>query len=403
MDKYLFSYATASDSPIKRGLIRLVEKATGQPKLKRMYVQNRRFPRADETFWQAAVRSLELDVCYDADALAAVPKTGPVVFVANHPYGVLDGIVMAWLVSKVRSDFVVLTHVVLTRAPEAARFILPVDFSGTEEAERTNLASRAAARAQLDRGGAVVVFPAGAISTAPDKLGLKPAVDGRWQPFVSQLIQRSKATVVPIWFGGQNSRLFQIASHFSLTLRLSLIFHEVRTRIGTSLPVVIGAPVPFASIAAIRNRQALADELRTRVYAQSRLAPALDKARLRPQAFGPGRTRTGRTGRLRAPRFLFLSPGRGPSAAPTIGRDALIGQPDAFRQLAALPEDVDRHAPAREPVTANSEPARLDARRPDPCRCGRCNPRGRRRDCGSSRGRASATSIRRAICRAHNR
>jgi putative hemolysin len=279
MDKYLFSYATASDSPIKRGLIRLVEKATGQPKLKRMYVQNRRFPRADETFWQAAVRSLELDVRYDADALAAVPKTGPVVFVANHPYGVLDGIVMAWLVSKVRSDFVVLTHVVLTRAPEAARFILLVDFSGTEEAERTNLASRAAARAQLDRGGAVVVFPAGAISTAPDKLGLKPAVDGRWQPFVSQLIQRSKAIVVPIWFGGQNSRLFQIASHLSLTLRVSLIFHEVKTRIGTSLPVVIGAPVPFASIAATGNRQALADELRTRVYALSRLAPALDTAR----------------------------------------------------------------------------------------------------------------------------
>ena len=136
MDKYLFSYATASDPPIKRGLIRLVEKATGQPKLKRMYVHNQRFPRLGETFWQAAVRSLELDVRYDAHALAATPKTGPVVFVANHPYGVLDGIVMAWLVSKVRSDFVVLTHIVLTRAPEAAGFILPVDFSGTEEAER---------------------------------------------------------------------------------------------------------------------------------------------------------------------------------------------------------------------------------------------------------------------------
>ena len=279
MDKYLFSYATESDPPIKRGLIRLVEKATGQPKLKRMYVHNQRFPRSGETFWQAAVRSLELDVRYDADALAAIPGTGPVVFVANHPYGVLDGIVMAWLVSKVRQDFVVLTHVVLTRAPEAARFILPVDFSGAEEAERMNLASRAAARAQLERGGVVVVFPAGAISTAPDKLGLKPAVDGRWQPFVSQLIQRSEATVVPIWFGGQNSRLFQIASHVSLTLRLSLIFHEVKTRIGTSLPVVIGAPVPFSSISAIRNRQALADELRARVYALARFAPALDMTR----------------------------------------------------------------------------------------------------------------------------
>src|SRR5580658_12252 len=237
MDKYLFSYATESDPPIKRGLIRLVEKATGQPKLKRMYVHNQRFPRLGETFWQAVVRSLELDVRYDAHALAAVPKTGPVVFVANHPYGVLDGIVMAWLVNKVRSDFVVLTHIVLTRAPEAARFILPVDFSGSQEAERTNLASRAAARAQLERGGAVVVFPAGAISTAPDKLGLKPAVDSRWQPFVSQLIQRSKATVVPIWFGGQNSRLFQIASHVSQTIRLSLIFHEVKARIGAALAV----------------------------------------------------------------------------------------------------------------------------------------------------------------------
>jgi putative hemolysin len=279
MDKYLFSYAAASDPPLKRGLIRLIEKATGQPKLKRMYVHNQRFPWPGETFFEAAVRSLELDVRYDARALAAVPKTGPVVFVANHPYGVLDGIVMAWLVSKVRSDFAVLTHIVLTRAPEAAGFILPVDFSGTEEAERTNLASRATARARLANGGAVVVFPAGAISTTPDKLGLKPAIDGRWQPFASQLIQRSNATVIPIWFGGQNSRLFQIASHVSQTLRLSLIFHEVRARIGATLPVVIGAPIPFAALAATRDRQALADELRARVYALARLAPAIGKPR----------------------------------------------------------------------------------------------------------------------------
>ena len=111
-------------------------------------------------------------------------------------------------------------------------------------------------------------------------MGSRPAVDGRWQPFVSQLIQRSKATVVPIWFGGQNSRLFQIASHVSLTLRLSLIFHEVKTRIGAALPVAIGAPIPFASLAAIKDRQALADELRARVYALARLAPpTVDKPR----------------------------------------------------------------------------------------------------------------------------
>ena len=272
MDKYLFSYATASDPPLKRGIIRVVEKATGQPKLKKMYIHNQRFPRSDETFWQAAVRSLALDVRYDPDALAAIPKAGPVVVVANHPYGVLDGIVISWLVSKLRSDFVVLSHAVLMRAPEVHGFILPVDFSETEEAQQTNLTTRAAARAQLERGGAVVVFPAGAVSTAPDKLGRQPAVDGRWQPFVSQLIQRSKAVVVPMWFAGQNSRLFQIASHVSYTLRISLIFHEVRSRIGTSLPVAVGAPIPFAAIAEVKDRQALADDLRARVYALARLA-----------------------------------------------------------------------------------------------------------------------------------
>src|SRR6202051_3108387 len=116
MDKYLFSYADLSDPPVKRGLIRLVERATGQPELKRLYVHNQLHPRAHESFWQAAVRTLARDVRYDAAALARIPKTGPVVFVANHPYGVLDGIVISWLVEKVRSDFVVLTHAVLSRA-----------------------------------------------------------------------------------------------------------------------------------------------------------------------------------------------------------------------------------------------------------------------------------------------
>ncbi len=104
MDKYLFSYAAASDPPIKRGLIRLVEKATGQPKLKRLYVHNRGFLRPGESFFEAAVRSLKLDVRYEPNALAAAPTTGPV-FVANQPYGVLDGIVMAWLVRKGETRF----------------------------------------------------------------------------------------------------------------------------------------------------------------------------------------------------------------------------------------------------------------------------------------------------------
>jgi putative hemolysin len=78
---------------------------------------------------------------------------------------------------------------------------------------------------------------------------------------------------VPIWFGGQNSRLFQIASHVSQTLRLSLIFHEVKARIGAALPVAIGEPIPFAALRGIRDRQSLADILRDITYAMANETP----------------------------------------------------------------------------------------------------------------------------------
>jgi putative hemolysin len=243
---------------------------------------NRRHGIAGESFFAAAVRSLAIDVRHDEAALAAIPAAGPVVVVANHPYGVLDGIVISWLIQQRRSDFLVLTNAVLLRAPEIADYVLPIDFAATDEAMRTNIESRAAARRHLDAGGCVVVFPAGGISTAPDRLGRQRATDGPWQPFTAQLIQRSRATVVPICFEGQNSRLFQIASHLSPVLRLSLIFHEVRTRIGTAMLVAVGRPLRFEDLPALTDRQALADHLKALTYGLASAFPQLAIAHAMP-------------------------------------------------------------------------------------------------------------------------
>ena len=182
-----------------------------------------------------------------------------------------------------------MTNAVLLHAPETKAYLLPIDFAETDEAMKTNLETRAAARKHLDAGGCVIVFPAGGVSTSPDKLGRKPAIDAPWQPFTAQLIQRSKAAVVPIFFGGQNSRLFQIASHLHLTLRLSLIFKEVHDRIGTTLDVVIGDPIDREQLLSSSDRKAIVTELMHRTYALgAQITPTrlsrLEKLKLRRKA-----------------------------------------------------------------------------------------------------------------------
>ena len=270
MDENAFSYAAPGDPLLKRLAIGFVERATGRERLKRLYFRQQENGWAGRSFFATAIEALSLDLRYDEHKLAALPRNGPLVVVANHPFGVLDGIVICALMEKVRPDFLVLTNAVLLRAPEMRARMLPIDFAETKEAQRTNVASRTQAVNHLSDGGCVVIFPGSGVSTSPDRLGRRPAVDPPWTPFLARLVQRARAPVAPIYFEGQNSRLFQMVSHVSLTLRLALFFHEVRRRIGTPFPVEIGAAIPFPELAAISDRRHLVDVLRQRTYGLAR-------------------------------------------------------------------------------------------------------------------------------------
>jgi putative hemolysin len=191
------------------------------------------------------------------------------VVVCNHPFGVVDGLSICALVASLRPDFRILTNAILTRAEEVRHHLLPVDFSGTETAMKTNLQSRAEARDHLAAGGCLIVFPAGGVSTTPSPWHRK-AVDAAWGSFTARLIAQAKATVAPVYFEGQNSRLFQIASHIHLTLRLSLLFKEAHDRIGSKVAMHPGAAIPYAKLTQFGGGRALMDHLRKVTYA---LAP----------------------------------------------------------------------------------------------------------------------------------
>ena len=265
LDTKYFSYADPNDPIHRKALIRSIEFVSGQPYLYNIYREYQKNPEKWESFWDGCVDLLKLDIDFDEEKIKKIPSEGPLMIVANHPFGVLDGLVICWLTSKIRSKFKVLTHSLLLRAPETKDFLLPIDFSENKKAMITNLETRKTARKILDEGGTIVVFPGGTVSTTK-RFYNKTALDPSWRNFTSRLIKRSRPTILPLHFTGQNSFLFQTASHISETLRSSLLFHEVKRRINTKVPVIIGDPINYSDIDENLSNTELSEYLRNTTY-----------------------------------------------------------------------------------------------------------------------------------------
>lgn len=260
------TYASQCDGPLARGFIRAVEILTGQIRLKRLYELYISEMRGSMDFWGAAMRLLNLSLEYDAAKLAAIPREGPLIIVANHPFGLVDGLLIGSLTNRVRNDFKVLTNARLYPPDaEVQRYILPIDFDPTEEALKTNLATRATARRHIKEGGCLIIFPAGGVATTPTPFARR-AIDLDWKPFTARLIHEAKASVVPIYFHGQNSRLFQIASHISMTARLALLLHEVANKIGRCFHATIGDVIRYDTMRDITDSKTLCNFLRNCTY-----------------------------------------------------------------------------------------------------------------------------------------
>jgi putative hemolysin len=185
---------------------------------------------------------LDINLCFDGYPILEIPREGPLIFIANHPFGVVDGLALGEIISIVRPEFAILVNAVLCRNPQLDPFLLPIDFREISEAMKTNIRTRKEALDRLSRGEAIAIFPSGGVATAPFP-GKEP-VDLEWKRFLIKLVTQSKATVVPLYFHGKNSFWFQLASFLHMNLRLGLLLFEVKNKIGKTLFVTIGNPIP---------------------------------------------------------------------------------------------------------------------------------------------------------------
>ncbi len=280
IDSKYFSYADPEDPILKKILIRSIEFLTGQPKLFKLYRRYQENPNLWKSFWDGCVDLLKLKISISNFDLEKIPSTGPAIVVANHPFGVLDGLVLSWLVSQKRNDFKLLVHSLLLRAPETKGNLLPIDFTGDKKALLTNLETRKKARKHISKGGCIIIFPSGTVSTTLKFYQKKAkAFDCEWKKFTSRLIKQTDPKIIPINFPGTNSLAFQIFSHISLVLRSSLLFFEIKRRINTEVEVFVGDSFKYSEIGEDLSNDELADMLRTKTY-------LLDKEYSSPPPYG---------------------------------------------------------------------------------------------------------------------
>ena len=262
------SYANSAQSKPGRALFRVMENATGRLRLIKRAAGYEHEVARGRDFWEVMVERYGLSLDVVGGSLDNIPKTGPLIVVSNHPYGILDGLIMGYILSSVRGDFRIMAHQVFRKSEEMNRIILPISFDETKEAQRLNLATRKQALEYLADGGAMGIFPGGTVSTALDRKS--PAMDPRWRSFTAKMVSRSQATVVPIYFDGANSKLFQTASRLHYTLRMALLIKEFKARVDAPVRVCIGKPLPTEDIAShSKDPRAMMDYLRAETYALS--------------------------------------------------------------------------------------------------------------------------------------
>jgi putative hemolysin len=255
------------EDPVRRSLLApagaLVEWALGLSTLDAMY---RRLPRDEgRPFWDRALDALEIRVDAAIDDDPPVPREGALVVIANHPFGGVDGLVLASLLHRWRADVKIVANAFLGTIPDLRGLFVFVNPFGTSSATASNGAGLRAALRWLRDGHVLAMFPAGEVSHVRSAAGL--TVDPRWTPGLARIVRHAGAPVLPVHFEGDNSRLFRIAGRLHPRMRTVMLPRELLRRRGRPIAVRAGRAIPFSRLAAFESDEEMTAYLRVRTYA----------------------------------------------------------------------------------------------------------------------------------------
>jgi putative hemolysin len=220
--------------------------------------------RTGQSFSERSLASLDVKLRINDTDLSHIPASGPLIVVANHPFGAIDGLALMALIKRRRPDVKMLANFILRAVPELAEDCLFVDPFGGESAKQRNISGIRAALRWVRDGGALAVFPAGEVSSLNVKQ--QTVSDGQWSRQVGALVRHTGAAVVPVFFAGRNSNAFQCAGLISPRLRTLMLPRELLKRRGSTIHAEIGSLLSAEKLRRFETDLELADYLRVRTY-----------------------------------------------------------------------------------------------------------------------------------------
>lgn len=254
--------------PVLKGLMNFIgpplESLLSFEAMNALYRETRENFRDDPNFFRACAKAFRLDCQLPPGDLDRIPRKGPLIVVANHPFGGLDAIALGHFLTEVRPDVKMMANFLLSKMPETEDWFIPVDPFGRKGSERQNIHSVKQAFKWLQSGGVLAIFPAGEVSHFHWNGGR--IEDSPWTHHVASLARRTQTTVLPVFFDGRNSLFFQVSGLIHDRLRTLLLARELEARRALPLRAFVGRPIAPATFNRLESDERITAYIRSATY-----------------------------------------------------------------------------------------------------------------------------------------
>jgi len=218
----------------------------------------------EQAFYDKLLERMNVNYHISERDMGRIPKEGRVVVVANHPFGGLEGIILASILRSAREDSKILANYLLERIPELRDVFFFVDPFGGSNAARANLASMKKSMQWLRDGHMLGIFPAGTV--AHFSISKRKVVESEWVESVASLIRKTESPVLPVFFNGFNGPMFQVMGLIHPSLRTAMLPKELMNKKDRDIDICIGKAIGFNKLKSFESDKEMISYLRERTF-----------------------------------------------------------------------------------------------------------------------------------------